>query len=311
MIRRKKIIKVILITLLVLVVILTGAGFYILNYSLSPDDGRAEVDSAFVRLYENYPESQAWVDSLKEIHALRDTFAVMPSGERHHAYYINNGSRSTALVLHGWRDSAIKYLFLARIYDKELGYNIVLPDIYAHGQSDGDVIRMGWLDRLDMVRWLKMFPHDTVVVHGVSMGGATAMMMSGDPVPDGVKDIRFVADCGYTSVWDEFKGELKNQFGLPSFPLLDAASMLCGIRYGWTFKEASALDQVKLCNQPMLFIHGDSDTFVPTEMVYRLYEAKPQPKELWITKGTEHALSYKNHPDEYIQRVREFCKKQF
>ena len=286
MIRRKKIIKIISITLLVLVVILTGASFYILDYSLSPSEERNDVDSAFVRLYENYPESQAWVDSLKKAHALRDTFAVMPSGERHHAYYINNGSRSTALVLHGWRDCAIKYLFLARLYDKELGYNVVVPDIYAHGQSDGDVIRMGWLDRLDMAHWLKMFPHDTVVVHGVSMGGATAMMMSGEPVPDGVKDIRFIDDCGYTSVWDEFKGELKNQFGLPSFPLLNAASMLCGIRYGWTFKEASALEQVKLCNHPMLFIHGDSDTFVPTEMVYRLYEAKPQPKELWITKDT-------------------------
>ena len=57
----------------------------------------------------------------------------------------------------------------------------------------------------------------------------------------------------------------------------------------------------------MLFIHGSKDTFVPTEMVYRVYEAKPEPKELWITEGTEHALSYKEHREEYIRRVKAFC----
>ncbi len=308
---RKKIIKVAAITMLVILVLLTGAGFYILNYSLAPADNRAEVDSAFVRLYENYPETKAWTDSLNRFNALRDTFVVMPSGERHHAFYIDNGSRSTALVIHGWRNSAIDFFYLGRIYDKELGYNVVMPDLHGHGQSDGDAIRMGWLDRLDMLKWLSLFDADTLVVHGVSMGGATTMMMSGDELPAGVKDIRFIDDCGYTSVWDEFKGELKNQFGLPAFPLLDAASLLCGICHGWTFKEASALEQVKLCKRPMLFIHGDNDKFVPTEMVHRLYAAKPQPKELWITSDTEHALSYKNYRDEYIRKVKEFCRKQF
>ena len=309
--RRNKIICKLSIIFLLLFIILTAAGCYMLNYSLAPRDDRAEVDSVFIRQYEEYPETKVWIDSLRNIHAFRDTFVVMPSGERHHAYYIDNGKRSTALVLHGWRDSAARFLYLARIYDRDLGYNVIMPDFHAHGLSEGNDIRMGWLDRFDMMHWLTVLPSDTVVVHGVSMGGATAMMMSAEPIPSNIKDIRFIDDCGYTSVWDEFKGELKNQFGLPSFPLLNIASMLCDIRYGWNFKEASALEQVKHCKRPMLFIHGDSDTFVPTEMVHRLYEAKPQPKELWITKDTEHALSYKNHTEEYIKKVREFCKKQF
>ena len=54
----------------------------------------------------------------------------------------------------------------------------------------------------------------------------------------------------------------------------------------------------------MLFIHGGSDAFVPTEMVYRLYDAKPSKKELWVTEGTVHAESYKNYKEEYIRRIR-------
>lgn len=309
--RNKKIFWGIAVTLCLFLVISLGGGCYMLNYSLSPSKKRADTDSAFIRQYDNYPEVQTWLDSLRGINAFKDTFAIMPSGERHHAYYVNNGSNHTALVIHGWRDCAANFLYLARIYEKELGYNIVVPDVHAHGLSEGDTIRMGWLDRYDMLHWMRLFQTDSMVVHGVSMGGATTMMLSAEPMPEGVNDVRFIDDCGYTSVWDEFKGELKNQFSLPAFPILTTASWLCKKKYGWSFKEASALEQVKKCKHPMLFIHGDSDKFVPTEMVYRLYEAKPEPKELWITKDTEHALSYKNHKDEYILRVCEFCKKQF
>ena len=44
------------------------------------------------------------------------------------------------------------------------------------------------------------------------------MMVSGEKLPAYVDC--FVEDCGYTSVWDQFKKELKEQFHLPAFPLL-------------------------------------------------------------------------------------------
>lgn len=285
---------------------IAGGSFYMLDYSLAPDPNRADRDSCFRQLFTNYPETQAWVDSLWNCAALRDTFLTMPSGKQGHAYYINHGGQRTSLVIHGWRDQAIKFFFLARMYERELGYNVVIPDLYASGQSEGEAIRMGWLDRLDVYRWMEAFQTDSMVVHGVSMGGATTMMLSGETMPKEINDLRFVDDCGYTSVWEEFAGELKAEFGLSEFPLLYSASLLCRLRYGWSFGEASAINQVSKCRYPMLFIHGDSDTFVPTEMVYRLYHAKPEPKELWVPTNTEHALSYKNHQEEYIQRVRQF-----
>jgi hypothetical protein len=41
-------------------------------------------------------------------------------------------------------------------------------------------------------------------------------------------------------------------------------------------------------------------------MVYPLYEAKPEPKSIWIAEGAEHAKSYKEHKAEYISRIRAF-----
>lgn len=295
--------------LMVIIVATIGGGVYMLDYSLSPTQNRTDTTARFHTLFEQYPETRPWVDSLRQVEALKDTFVTMPTGERHHALFVNRGSNRTALILHGWRNCSIDFLFLARLYEKELGYNVVVPDIHAHGLSDGDAIQMGWLDRKDMLRWLSIFSADTMVVHGVSMGGATTMMLSAEAMPKAVKDIRFVDDCGYTSVWDEFAGELRNQFGLPAFPLMYTTSMLCKLRYGWSFGEASALNQVKKCPYPMLFIHGSSDTFVPTEMVHRLYAAKPSNKELWITEGAEHALSYKLYKDDYLQKIKDFCNR--
>ena len=297
-----------IVVLAVLMGVLVGGGFYMLDVSLSPDPTRANTDSCYRQLFTDYPETREWMDSLRTHHALRDTMIVMPGGYRLHTYYINRGSQRTAMVIHGWRDQAIKFFYLARMYERLLGYNVVMPDLYASGMSDGDMLRMGWLDRLDVLQLLDVFKADTMVVHGVSMGAATTMMMSGEQMPEDIRDLRFVADCGYTSVWDEFAGELKNQFGLPAFPLMYTTSLLCQLRYGWNFGEASALRQVAKCQYPMFFIHGDSDDFVPTYMVHQLYDAKSAPKELWITKGTDHAHSYKNHRTEYVARVRRFLK---
>lgn len=305
---KKRIVWSVAVVLTVLVVAIIGSGFYMLDYSLAPDANRTDTASYFREQYDTYPETRPWVDSLRRLDALRDTFVTMPTGERHHALYIRNEGNKTALVLHGWRDCSISFLYLARLYERELGYNVVIPDLHAHGLSEGDAIQMGWKDRKDAQHWLRVFQTDTMVVHGVSMGAAAAMMLSAEQLPEGIRDIRFIDDCGYTSVWEEFAGELKNQFGLPEFPMMFATSLLCKLCYGWSFGEASAIGAVRQTTHPMLFIHGSNDTFVPTKMVYRLYDAKRGEKALWIANDAEHAESYLKHRDEYVRRVRDFLE---
>lgn len=285
---------------------------------------------------ETYPEIVPWIDSLKQAKALRDTFVVMPTGERHHAFFVY-GPRPTvrtAVLVHGYHDCAMRMIQLGYVYHHLLGYNILLPDLHAHGQSEGDAVQMGWKDRLDILRWTAiadslfraynqwklsdsvvlarrtMHPETSstrMVVHGVSMGAATTMSLSGEATPSYIRG--FVEDCGYTSVWDEFSYELKEQFSLPSFPLMWSTSMLCDLRYGWSFGEASPLRQVAKCRKPMLFIHGMDDHYVPTRMVYPLYEAKRGEKMLYLAPGSQHAVSYRDHRKEYVAYVRAFCKK--
>lgn len=303
--------------LLVLLTLTVGGSFYMLDYSLSPDPNRSDVDSVYRYMYSHAPDMEPWVDSLRAAHLLRDTFITMDDGRRAHAIYLrcDTAKGRTAVLVHGFHDSTPKYLFIGRMYHRDLGFNLLVPDLNAHGLSDGDAVQMGWLDRLDVKRWTEV-AHDLfattgdsvcLVVHGISMGAATTMCLSGEELPPYVEC--FVEDCGYTSAWDEFSQELHRRFSLPDFPLMYSTSLLCQLRYGWNFREASPLRQVAKCRRPMLFIHGGGDTFVPTSMVYPLYEAKPQPKELWIAPGSEHARSYLEHPAEYTEHVKAFADK--
>lgn len=291
-------------------------GKYMCNYALLPEEHGDDIEGDRAKTESRYPGIMKWYDDLHASGVFKDTTMVGEGGFKLHAIYAPASkpckAEGTAIVIHGYTDNHICFLNLVRMYRDSLNYNVLVPDLHYHGYSEGKAVQMGWLDRLDIERWIPLahsiWNNDFMVIHGVSMGGATTMMVSGDELPEYVR--AFVDDCGYSSVWDQYKHNLKDQFHLPAFPVLTSANIVCKHRYGWSFKEASSVNQLAKCERPMLFIHGEKDDFVPTEHVYKNYEAKTKGyKELWIAPGSEHAMAYKDHPAEYTAHVRAFLAK--
>lgn len=219
-----------------------------------------------------------------------------------------------AVVLHGYTASpaeAAKYGY----YFHTRGMQVLMPAARAHERSEGAYIGMGWPERRDVVGWISDIverdPQARIVLFGISMGGATAMMTAGEAdLPANVACV--IEDCGYASVWDEFAVQLDNVFGLPSFPLLDAANLVCQVRAGWDFKQASAERALAAARMPMLFIHGDADTFVPYEMLDRVYDAcGSNVKERLVVPGAPHGGSAATDPETYWATVDAFLDANF
>lgn len=190
-------------------------------------------------------------------------------------YFENPECPDWVITIHGYRSNHKAMRGYAQnFYDH--GYNVLLPDLRSCGESEGNYVGMGWLDRKDILLWINWIleknPSAKIIIHGVSMGGATTMMVSGENTPANV--IGFVEDCGYTSVWDIFKSELKLRFHLPSFPILDGASIFAKLRAGYSFRQASSLKQLKKCEKPMMFIHGTADDFIDFSMMDEEFNAK-------------------------------------
>ncbi|WP_462405394.1 alpha/beta hydrolase [Gracilibacillus sp. Marseille-QA3620] len=226
-------------------------------------------------------------------------------------YYLpaEKETNQTVIIAHGYSGRATGMFAYAKYYHEVLGYNVLMPDARGHGKSEGDYIGFGWHERKDYAQWIDYVierngDKSEIALHGVSMGSATVMMTSGEELPEQVKAV--IADCGYTSALDILSYQMGEMYGLPSFPLIQSTSMLTKLRAGYSFEEASALEQIKKTSLPIFFIHGEDDTFVPVEMVYELYEAANGEKELYIVPGAEHGNAYDANPETYEKKVTEF-----
>ena len=290
------------------------AGRFMTKYALTPTPhGIDDIERTRHKADSLMPGSTAWYDNLKKAGVLKDTTITGHRDFKIHACYVPAAdpahAQGTALVVHGYGDNHLVFLYLVRMYRDDFNYNVLFPDLQYHGYSEGDHIQMGWNDRLDVEKWIdvahNIFHDDFMVLHGVSMGGATVMMTSGDPLPDYVRC--FVEDCGYSSVRDQFAFNLKQTFPFIPRDVLNSASIVTKNRYGWTFKEASSVKQLAKCQRPMLFIHGDADDFVSFSNLQKNYDAKVNGyKEMWVAEGAVHANAYAKHPEEYKQHVRDF-----
>lgn len=210
-----------------------------------------------------------------------------------------------AILVHSYRTEHSFMNPYAKVYQKQ-GYNTLQSDNRAHGESEGNYIGMGYLDQYDVMSWihyiLEKDPEAEIVLHGVSMGASTLMMLSGqENIPDNVKAI--IEDCGYTSARDYLTWKLKQRFHLPAFPIIPIANEAFKLTAGYYMNDASALEGVKNSKIPILFIHGTEDQTVPVEEVYKLYEKAACEKQLYIVVGAGHGEVLWKDEEGYWGRV--------
>ena len=229
-------------------------------------------------------------------------------------YYLpaKEPTNKTVIFAHGYLGNAFDMGLFGEYYYENLGYNVFTPDLRGHGQSEGDYYGFGWHDRQDLTDWMNILiekngPDTEIVMHGLSMGAATVLMASGGELPNNVKAI--IADSPYTSVYDLFAYQLERMFHLPDKPVLPTTSLVTKLKADYTLTEASALDQVKKTDVPILYISGESDTFVPTEMTNELYENTKSTSEIATYPGANHGESIVLYREDYLQTITNFIEK--
>lgn len=232
-----------------------------------------------------------------------------------HGDYFPADNKSDTIVLchHGYTSTGWDSCSSVAAFFVREGYDCLVVDNRAHGKSEGDYVGFGILDRYDCLAWINYINarfenKKNIILYGVSMGAATVVMTSGfKKIPENVKAI--ISDCAFTSPYDVFAHILKRDYHLPEFPVMNINDMLTKKTAGYGFRDYSTLDAVRETNIPILFIHGEKDDFVPTEMSRRNYKACNSPKELLIVSNAGHAAAYYENVPLYEETVKEFLKK--
>lgn len=269
-----------------------------------------EVSEKTLELYTNGHWKQWVADQEFESLSIMSRDGIKLSG-----YYLPAAKPTDKLVIltHGYLGHAKQMGLFGQYYHDELNYNIFMPNARGHGKSEGDYYGFGWPDRLDLIDWTnklvqKLGSQTEVAYHGLSMGAATVLMASGEEsLPTQVKAI--IADSPYQSVYQLFTYQMNRMFHLPAFPLLDSTSALTKVRAGYSFKEASALNQVRKADIPIFYIHGMSDTFVPVSNAEELYNETPGDKEIFLVPNANHGEAYALAGDAYRVKLRNFLER--
>lgn len=269
----------------------------------------SDYDEKTIHLNSELDQGKIWFDRAdKEKLVIRSTHKK----KNLHADYLlpKMDSDIFVVLVHGYSAAPRNMGVYAKHY-YELGYNIIAPSMNGHADSETQRITMGWEDRLDIIDWINYivedYPDAKIIIHGVSMGSATTMMALGEELPENVKVA--VADCGFTSIWDIFDYKISKVVNIPGDPILTSANTVNKIVSGFDYKKASAIEQLKKATVPTLFIHGEEDTFVPFEMLQKLYDAAACEKDIVTIPGAPHARNSIVDPERYWTAVDSFIKK--
>ena len=226
-------------------------------------------------------------------------------------YYEYSKGAPLEILFHGYEGTSERDLCGGVQRCFSLGRSALLVDQRASGESDGHVITFGINERKDCLRWIdfiieKLGKDVKIMLGGVSMGGATALMAAGEDLPDNV--VCALGDCAYSSAKEIIQKIVKEMHLPPTlvYPFIKLGAKLFG---HFDLEETTPLQAMETCKIPVIFFHGDEDSFVPYEMSEKMYAACKTTKRLVCVKGAGHGLAFPKDEAGYIAALREFEQK--
>jgi pimeloyl-ACP methyl ester carboxylesterase len=187
----------------------------------------------------------------------------------------------------------------------ERGFNVLVFDLRAHGDSGGEHFGLGWYERRDVRAAVDLLerrgiPPGRIGLYGVSLGAATSLLAAAAIPEVGA----VVEDSGFADARDLFDKEINAKTGLP--PVFTPGITFFGRAfYGLDLDAIPPVRAVPaIAPRPILFIHGDADTRIPVDNARRLKAASANPAdELWIVSGVGHGGAFGQDEALYAGKV--------
>jgi fermentation-respiration switch protein FrsA (DUF1100 family) len=220
---------------------------------------------------------------------------ITDDGIRLAAWYTPPRKGAVILLAHGYGDNRPEWIH-ALLAKK--GYGVLSWDARAHGESDGEISTIGYLEALDVKAALEYALAQPGVEHvgawGGSMGGATLIRAAAD-FPE--IEALFV-DSSFATLDEEVNY-------LVPVPILNPLTkFLAYTETGINVNSVNPLHDISLISpRPVYIVHGTGDTVAPPNAGRRLFEAAGEPRFLWEAEGVGHMLIYLDNPRRYKNRL--------
>lgn len=198
------------------------------------------------------------------------------------------------------------------------GYNVLLFDYRAHGESGGSVVTVGEREKHDLagaIAYARSLgsaggaPAPRIAVLGYSMGAATAIVVTAE-----TPDVELlIADSAFSDLTEYLEANLSVWSRLPRLFFTPFIMWLNRTVYGIRSESVSPRAVIgRIAPRPILFIHGKADQAIPWAESEKLFRLAPGPRnELFVVEGADHVEGYKTRSREYLEKVGGFLDRHF
>ena len=221
-----------------------------------------------------------------------------------------NTTRDVVILLHGFNDAPSVMAAYAQLHLEKRDCHILIPHMRAHGMSEGDFVGYGLFDSQDIAMWMqyletRLGPDLRIVLHGRSMGAATAIITAGAGVaPDTLQGV--IADCSFDTLDHQFSHLCVRKYRFACKPFLSLVKKVAMERFGFPVDKCSPLAMAPRISVPVLLFHGTEDDLVPSEMSDNIFNALRAPKRICLIEGAEHCMAYNDAPEQYATEIDKF-----
>ncbi|MCR4922709.1 MAG: alpha/beta hydrolase [Lachnospiraceae bacterium] len=257
-----------------------------------------------------YREARDWCRKQK----MEEWYIRSMDGLMLHASYLEALNPKRFVILcHGYRGSRFGSVANIAKYLHREGCNLLFIDQRCCGESDGKYITFGAKEQYDVIEWINRIQKENhkrlpIYLYGQSMGATSILLASGHSLPNEVKGI--IADCGFHSMKQQLRDMASEWFHLKRIGiLLFRVDLFCHIFGGFSMKDTDVTMALKLNQSPVLFFHGEKDTYVsPVNSIYN-YELCKAEKELVMIPKSRHLCCSYDAPAYYRKKLMDFFGK--
>lgn len=213
--------------------------------------------------------------------------------------------QGVVVLFHGIRGSRLAMLERARLlYDA--GYSVVMIDFQAHGESPGDTITIGHLEKHDVQATVEFahqrYPGEPIGVIGVSLGGASSLLASPLQID------ALVLESVYPNITNAVHNRVAAKLGPLSTIPAEILLLQLKLRLGISPSELRPADHLADVGCPVFVISGRDDSHTTAQETEQMFAAATDPKELWLVDDAAHEDLYEFAATKYESQVLRFLK---
>lgn len=190
---------------------------------------------------------------------------------------------------------------------RKMGYNTLLADFRAHGNSAGNTCTIGYDESEDVklaYDYIKNKGENNIVLWGISMGAAAVSKSISDHQ---LQPKKVVLEMPFGSITEAAEGRIK-MMGLPGEPLATLITFWGGVEHGfWAFNMKPS-QFVKAIKCPVLLQWGKNDPRVSEHETNEIYNNISSYKKLVLYENSGHESLCKKENKKWINEITVFLQ---